>query len=149
MIRLMSNLRRCAATIILFGISCLVANAQTNPCTNSQLVQSVAINTSTGASIRLVANTDTEKKTYICEFIVTMVGAATPQTIAIQYGTGATCGTGTILRTGTFKTSTTAGAITTLSIPGNTIQPIPVGNSTCILTTTGDAVNGVMSYVIQ
>lgn len=125
------------------------ANAQTNPCTNGSLIQSVAINTTTGASIRLVNTTDAEKKTYICSFIVTMVGAATPQTLAVQYGTGATCGTGTTLRTGTFKASTTAGAITTISLPANTIQPIPVGNSTCILTTTTDTVNGVMSYVIQ
>lgn len=139
--------------IIFLAILLLIsssARAQNNdPCSNAQLVQSVAINTSTAASIRLVNSTDAEKKTYICHLIFTMVGAATPQTIAVQYGIGATCGTGTTLRTGTFKASTVVGSITTISIPANTIQPIPVGFSTCILTTTTDTVNGIMSYALQ
>lgn len=120
-----------------------------DPCSNPQLIQSVAINITSGASTRIVLSTDAEKKTYICNINVTMVGAATPQTLAVQYGTAATCGTGTVLRSGTFKASTTVGSITNLQILQNTIQPIPVGNSTCILTTTADAVNGIASFALQ
>lgn len=146
MIRLMYRSLICS--IFLFFPAAL--HAQTNdPCSNAQLIQSVAINTTTAASIRLVTSTDPEKKTYICNFVVTMVGAATPQTIAIQYGTGTTCQTGTTLRSGTFKASTAVGSITTLQLIPNTIQPIPVGNSTCILTTTTDTVNGIMSFALQ
>lgn len=125
-----------------------LARAQNQPCDNPNLIQSVAINTASAVSTRLVNSTDTEKKTYLCNFVVTMVGAATANTIAIQYGTGATCQTGTILRTGTFKASVVVGSSTTIFLPPRSIQPIPVGNSTCVLTTTADAVNGVLSFVI-
>lgn len=128
----------------------LAANSQNNdPCSNAQLIQSVAINTASAVSTRLVTSTDAEKKTYICNFVVTMVGAATANTIAIQYGTGSTCQTGTTLRSGTFKASVVVGSSTVVNLRPNTVQPIPVGNSTCVLTTTTDAVNGILSYALQ
>lgn len=127
-----------------------IANAQsTNPCTNADNIQSVAISITSGTTTRIVNSTDTEKKTILCSVSLTLVGAATANTVVIEYGTGATCGTGLNALTGAFTASVVVGSATVLSLPAFAMKSIPAGNSTCLLTTTADAVKGVVSFVLQ
>lgn len=136
-------------TLLFVLLFASTASAQNAVCNNAVLLQSVAVSISSATTTRVVLNTDTEKATYICGINVTMVGAATAQTVLVQYGTGATCGTGTTNLTGAFTASTVVGSSTVISTPPGSFKATPVANSTCLATTTGDAVRGVISFVVQ
>lgn len=136
--------------LLLFIISPIAALAQSsNPCTNADNIQSVAVSIATIATTRIINNADAEKKTILCNVSLTLVGAATANTIVIEYGTGAACGTGTTVLSGAFTASVVVGSSTVLRLPPYSIKSVPAGNSTCLVTTTGDAVKGVVSFVVQ
>lgn len=136
--------------LIAFLLSASAVQAQSNdPCTNADNIQSVAISITSGTTTRIVNSTDTEKKTIFCSVTLTLVGAATANTLIFEYGTGATCGTGTVVLTGAFTASTAVGSSTVIQLLPFSFKSIPAGNSTCLLTTTADAVKGVVSFVIQ
>lgn len=137
--------------LILFvlGLASTGYSQSTNPCTNADNIQSVAVSITSGTTTRIILSTDAEKKTIICSVSLTLVGAATANTLVFEYGTGATCGTGLVALSGAFTASVVVGSSTVLVIPPYSIKSIPAGNSTCLLTTTADAVKGVVSFVLQ
>ena len=140
---------KCFALLAVLFLFAGTAQAQQSVCLNATLIQSIAISITSPASTRIVLNTDTEKQTYICGINLTMVGAATANTVLVQYGTGASCQTGTTTLTGAFTASTAVGSSTVLALSPSIMKPTPAGFSTCLLTTTVDAVKGVVSFVIQ
>lgn len=133
---------------LLSSVSAVSAQSS-NPCTNADNIQSVAVSITSGTTTRIINSTDTEKKTVLCGVTLTLVGAATANTVVIEYGTGATCGTGTAALSGAFTASVVVGSSTVLIVPPFSIKSIPAGNSTCLVTTTGDAVKGVVSFILQ
>lgn len=135
--------------VFVLGLSSTGFAQSTNPCTNADNIQSVAITIASGTTTRIINSTDAEKKTIICGIALTLVGAATANTVVVEYGTGATCGTGLVALTGGHSASTVVGSSTILIIPPFSFKSIPAGNSTCLLTTTADAVKGVVSFVLQ
>ena len=136
----------CCAILLLASV---VSAQSSNPCTNADNIQSVAVSITSGTTTRIVNSTDTEKKTILCSVALTLVGAAAANTLVVEYGTGATCGTGTTVLSGAFTASVTVGSSTVLVLPFPSMKSVPAGNSTCLVTTTGDAVKGVVSFVIQ
>lgn len=115
-----------------------------DPC-QSPAVQksSVAVAISTATTTQLVALNGT-KKVYVCGFSAT-TGAA--GALTFEYGTGASCGTGTTTLTGAMVMGTT-GSIT-LGNSGGTLMSTAAGNAFCALTATGAALQGVLTYVQQ
>lgn len=80
------------------------------------LKQSVQYAGSTAATTSLVAPV-TGTNVYICGFVISQAGGV--GTIAIEYGTGATCGTGTQLLSATYTANSTAGTTTTSTDPNH------------------------------
>lgn len=71
-------------------------NAQTNPCLNAQVYNSVSITTS--GSTQLIAAPANAQFPYwsirICAYTIAITETATPATWGLTYGTGTNCGTG-------------------------------------------------------
>jgi hypothetical protein len=102
----------------------------------------VSVSITTATTTQLVALA-AGKTIYVCGFTAT-VGASS--TIAFEYGTGSTCGTGTTALTGVFTPST--GAVLSLIGEGTKIAP-PVSNALCALTTGTGGIYGYLNYTIQ
>jgi hypothetical protein len=104
---------------------------------------SVAVSITTATTTQLVA-LSTGKKVYVCGFAATF-GASS--TLALEYGTGTACATGTTALTGVF-TPATGGTVVT----GNgsaTVTGGPAGNALCALTTGTGGIFGLLTYVQQ
>lgn len=119
-----------------------------NPCFDPGTTQnSVIFNLATAATTQLIAPSGSTV-IYVCGFSSTMVGTLAADTLLLETGTGATCGTGTSVKTGTYNSGIlTAGAV---SIAQNVpLKPSAAGDGLCIITTvgTGPAINGTVSYV--
>lgn len=119
----------------------------------SPVKSSVVIAISTAATTSLIAPVS-GSAIYVCSFAVTISNVVTTaNTIKFQYGTGATCGTGTQDLTGAFGTgSVTAGTPTTVSASMNgTLFSTPVSQRLCAVTTIGATgfFSGVLTYVQQ
>jgi hypothetical protein len=128
-----------AATVALVAI---------DPCQSSAIPkQSAVINISSATTTSLVAISGTTT-IYVCGFSVTLASTVAADTIQFEYGTGATCGTGTVLLTGALNT---AGFLTgTISYgPGSTIFKTVAAQRLCAVTTvgTGPSIQGVMTFV--
>jgi hypothetical protein len=124
-----------------------------DPCQDvSALKSSVAINAVGVGTTQLVALSGTTT-IYVCSFQAAG-GAGTNPSFQLEYGTGASCGTGTTALTGAMSTGVTvasgvAGPIFESS-PGNNILKTPSGNALCAVVAGTSAVfNGWLSYVQQ
>jgi hypothetical protein len=111
-------------------------------CTTSAK-SSVAVSITTATTTQLVA-LSAGKKVYACGFAATF-GASS--TLALEYGTGSACGTGTTALTGVLTPGTGVAVVT-----GNgsaTVATTPAGNALCALTTGTGGIYGILTYVQQ
>lgn len=116
-----------------------------NPCQNSNfLVQSVVVNISSATTTSIVAPI-TGAKVTICGFLLVPTG--TTPTVQFEYGTGATCGTGTTTLTGAM--APTAGQPLSYGIGGSSLQSTPISQRVCIVTGGTPNVQGVVTFVQQ
>lgn len=129
------------------------ANYTRDPCQNTNATKSsVAINISSATTTQLVALSGT-LSVYVCGFSLTISQVVTTaNTILFEYGTGASCGTGTTVLTGLYG----AGGITAaqpivVSEYGLTLFTAPAGNALCALTAIGGSgsFQGVLTYIQQ
>lgn len=133
---------------IILSYSSPVPQAQTSRPINCS--KSVVVNISTATTTRLITNdatTDSSASINICSVNLTLVGTATANQITFQYGTGATCGTGTTALSGPFTTDATAGVMKPLTMM-YPFAPVPVNKSLCVLTSQAGVVAGSISYDI-
>ena len=136
----------------------LVAAAPSNasdPCASSGIAKSsVVISVTSATTTSLVALSGTTS-IYVCGFSLTISQVVTTaNTIQFEYGTGATCGTGTTALTGTYGAGgVTASAPLSVSYGGGgtTIFTAPSGNRLCAVTAIGasGSFQGVLTYVQQ
>ncbi len=149
---------RLFALLFALWMACAPAHAQlsvraADPCFGN-LKASVPISVASATTTSLVAVSGVTS-VYVCGFSMTIAPSATAaDTAQFEYGTGATCGTGTTVLTGTYGngdlTSATGVATVNYSGGGSTIFVAPAGNGICIATTgTAVSVQGVMTYVQQ
>lgn len=131
-----------------------VSQVSTDPCQASGVAKSsVAVNISTAATTALVALSGTTI-VYVCGFSLTISQViTTPNTLSFVYGTGATCGTGTVTLTGLFGGGgvTAAPPITVTAGIGSTLFKTIAGNALCAVTAIGGSgsFQGVVTYVQQ
>jgi hypothetical protein len=118
-----------------------------DPCQSNGVAKtSVAINLTTATTTQLVALA-AGQSVYVCGYNFTETSVA--QTAQFEYGTGASCGTGTTVLTGPF-TSTTTNTIVVGEYSGGTIMTAPTGNALCIVSTGAAVViGGSLTYVQQ
>lgn len=136
-------------TLIFLGLASF-SQAQTNSCNNPTLILSGAISTSSGTTTKLVDNhLNTTKSVTVCSFTITLVGAATAQTVVFEYGTGSNCGTGKTVLTGPLSASTSGASTTVISSAAIPFNTLPLVNDLCLVTTTADVVAGMFTYILQ
>lgn len=112
--------------------------------------RSVSVNISTATTTQVVTNSataDNPTRIYVCGANLTIVGAATANSVVFEYGTGSTCTTGLTVLTGPMIGSTTVGGSTLLNLL-YPFQATPLLNNLCIVTAQATAVAGVISYAI-
>lgn len=117
-----------------------------DPCQNPNVAKSsVAISVSSATTTALVAASGSTK-VYVCDMALSTVG--TSPTAALEYGTGATCGTGTTAITGAMVASATVGFIR-LGF-GGSITATPASQAVCLVSGgTVTTETGVLTYVQQ
>jgi hypothetical protein len=108
-----------------------------NACKNN--AKSVAVNISTATTTSIVAPV-TNQKVYICGYELVAGGA---DNVTLEYGTGATCGTGTTAMSGVIPLAAQAAI---RSPYANALGPTPVSQRFCILTSGAVALAGYVSY---
>src|SRR5713101_251065 len=123
----------------------------TDPCNSATLKQSAPINITTAATTVLVPLV-TGQAVYACGFSVTIApSGTTADTALLEFGTGASCGTGTTALTGNLGagdlTTATGLLYVTFADPATTITA-PAGNALCLVSA-GTTVNiqGVLTFV--
>ena len=103
---------------------------------------SVAINISSATTTQLVAPSGT-KSVYVCAFSFTVSG--TTPTAQFEYGTGASCGSGTTALTGPY--TPIVGNEIAAGAGMGTIMRAPAANGVCLVTTgTTPGAQGVLTY---
>lgn len=125
-----------------------------DPCQSPLATKSsVPINVTTATTTQLVALT-VGQTIYVCGMTLTIApSGTTADTATFEYGTGATCGTGTTALTGALGagdlTTTTGLLPISFADPGATMTA-PAGNALCIVSA-GTTVNiqGIMQFVKQ
>lgn len=122
----------------------------TDPCqTRGALKSSVPINISAAGTTQLVAAV-LGQTVYPCSFVLDTTGATTTTTALFEYGTGASCGSGTTAVTGLIGASLSTSAIVTSESPGSTLFKVPASNAFCVLVAgTTPSVQGHLTYVQQ
>lgn len=132
------------------GMTSLQMNQQNvagtnDPCGNPGVLKSsVSVAISTATTTQLVA-LSASKVIYVCGFALTLTG--TTPTVQFEYGTGASCGTGTTVLTGAFA-PTTGSFIQTQG--ASTLFATAASNALCAVTAgTGPSDQGVLTYVQQ
>ncbi len=119
------------------------ASTAADPCESPNAAKSsVTVAISTATTTQLVA-LSSGKTVYVCGFTAS-IGATT--TVALEYGTGSSCGTGTTALTGVFAPAT--GAVLSLGGSGYKTATI-ASNALCAVSTGTGGINGVLSYVQQ
>lgn len=128
-----------------------VALNSVDPCQSSSIAkQSAVINITSATTTSLVAISGTTS-IYVCGFAVSFGSTVSPDTIQFEYGTGATCGTGTTVLTGALNTSGLLTGSITYGGAGQTIFKTPAGQRLCAVSTvgTGPSIQGVLTFVQQ
>lgn len=121
-----------------------------DPCQSSGVTrQSVAINIGSATTTQIVALA-AGKKISVCGYSVTVLGLITTAgTLQFEYGTGASCGTGTTVLTGAMQGVATAG-VNILFLPGGsgTFFSTATSNALCLVTTgTAPSFQGFVTFV--
>jgi hypothetical protein len=101
---------------------------------------SVPVNAA-AATVQLVALSGTTK-VYVCGLSV----ANTAGTFQVEYGTGASCGTGTTVMTGLYPSTATA---VTINSGGPSALITPAGQALCVVSGAGGSAQGYLTYVQQ
>lgn len=119
-----------------------------DPCVSSATKSSVPINISSATTTQLVALSGS-LVIYVCGFVLTSTGVTTATTALFEYGTGASCGTGTTALTGTMGQSLLTSAIVTVA-SGATQFKSAAANALCLLSAgTTPNIQGYVTYVQQ
>ena len=139
------------AIMLLISATALGQAAAVDPCFSNTPKSNVSVSITTATTTQLVALSGTTS-IYICGFTGTVNSATTATTLQFEYGTGASCGTGTTVLTGAMNTggSTAAGSVViSFADPGSTFKTA-AGNALCVVTT-GTTINvqGVLTYIQQ
>lgn len=133
-----------AAFVCLAIIPQSVRAQQADPCLSPAIHKlSVVINIASATTTSIIAPV-TDAKIYICGFSLTISGTTNPS-FQLEYGTGATCGTGTVVLTGSFL----GGAATapTHIMHDKTVEVSPVSQRICVVTGgTAPNAQGVLTY---
>jgi hypothetical protein len=117
-----------------------VGQASPDPSKGGGTPSSVAINVSTATTTQLVAISGSTS-IYVTSFDVIAGGTGN---ITFEYGTGASCGTGTTALTGAYNLTAQAGIA-----KGNglgTVLKVPSGNALCVLTSAAVQMSGSLSF---
>lgn len=126
-----------------------VALTSTDPCQSSaNPKQSVVINIATATTTNLVAISGTTS-IYVCGFAVSFGSTISADTIQFEYGTGATCGSGTTVLTGAFNTNGLLTGQMAYGGAGQTVFKTVAAQGLCAVTTvgTGPSIQGVLTFV--
>lgn len=116
-----------------------------NPCQNSNFTtSSVAVNIGSATTTQLVAPV-TGAKITVCGFL--LVAAGTTPTVLLEYGTGGTCGTGTVTLTGTM--APTAGSVLNYGIGGSSLKSSATSAGFCLVSGGTPSIQGVVTYIQQ
>jgi len=120
--------------------------APINPC-QALPIQSTPVNVTSATTVQLVAPSGSTVVT-ICGYQIAMVGTIAADTFLLEYGTGATCGTGTVVLTGAISSGILTAGATPIShdVP---LRSSAAGAGACIVTTigTGPQIQGVVNWV--
>jgi hypothetical protein len=125
----------------------------TDPCFTTALKKSVPVNIVTATTTQLIPLV-AGQAIYVCGASLTIAPSGTSADSAtFEYGTGASCGTGTTALTGAFGAGdlTTTTGLLPINLPSEgTDLTAPSGNALCLLSA-GTTVNiqGVLTYVQQ
>jgi hypothetical protein len=125
-----------------------------DPCASSGSAKSsVSISIASATTTQLIALFG-QRSIYVCGgYLAVGTSATSAATAQFEYGTGASCGTGTTILTGTMGTQTATAGIDAQPIPlsaGVTNFTAPPGNALCLVTAgTTVSVQGYLSYVAQ
>jgi hypothetical protein len=140
-------IKRLVSILALVALLPLSAHAMTlNPC-RIYPHNSVAINISSATTTSLIAPV-TGAPIYICSWDLQQAGGT--GTLALEYGTGATCGTGTATLTGPLTANSGAGTSTDFSYGsgGEVVVSVPViSQRLCALSTGTIQQSGTINYV--
>lgn len=125
-----------------------------DPCLNPSVAKNSTFKDITTATTTSLVALSGTTSIYVCGFLVTLTGSTTADTILFEYGTGATCGTGTTILSPTFNSGILTSGATVVSYEngsGSTFKPIPAGNGFCAVTTVGTAptINVLITYIQQ
>lgn len=125
-----------------------------DPCQNPGSVKGFAQVQIVSATTTQLIPTVAGQTIYVCGgFVEIASSGTTAATITFEYGTGATCGTGTVAFTGPMGTGTATAGIGPLAIPlssGVTNFAIPPTDNFCAVTTgTTVSANGWINFVSQ
>jgi hypothetical protein len=114
-----------------------------DPCQSSAVAKSsTPVNISSATTTQLVAPSG-NLSVYVCGFLATAAG--TSPTLQFEYGTGATCGTGTTVLTGVMAASTT---VPLEFASGLTNFKAPQAQGLCVVSGgTGPSFQGVLTFV--
>lgn len=123
-----------------------------DPCASSGYAKSsVSVSITSATTTQLVALASGQQ-VYVCNWNFTINSSATTAAaVAFEYGTGASCGTGTTALTGAMGTENTATGPGILLVNGpsaGTSFSTPIGNALCVVTTgTAVALHGQVTFV--
>jgi hypothetical protein len=127
-----------------------LASFTADPCNNSGAAKlSAFANITTATTTQLVALV-TGKQIFVCGS-ETDISSTTASTLIYEYGTGASCGTGTTVLSHTITNSTLVNAGRHLGSSGSAWITAPAGNALCVLTTVGTTptIGVTVTYVQQ
>jgi hypothetical protein len=134
--------------LVLSFIPTLVHAQASDICKNSANLRNVSISINSATTTRLVDNsTSPNRYIVICGLNLTIIGAATPQTLSFISGTGATCGTGTTTLTPAMSGPGAATDTAFWVIPPFSFGKIKNGDSLCVTTTTVQQISGALNFV--
>lgn len=123
-----------------------------DPCQSTGYVKSsVAVSIASATTTQVVALSGS-KIVYVCMWTLTINSSATTaSSVVFEYGTGASCGTGTTTLTGAMGTENAAAGAGMLLVNGpfsGSAFQTPAGNALCLLTAgTTVALHGQITFV--
>jgi hypothetical protein len=125
-------------------------NAVPNPCLSAGVsIKSAIFNITTATTTQLIAGSGTTS-IYPCGFSLSMIATVAADTILFESGTGGTCGTATVVATGTYSSGILANGAVVITHP-LPLTPAAPGAGFCAITTvgTGPSIAGTVTYVQQ
>jgi hypothetical protein len=111
---------------------------------NWQCTQSVAVNITTATTTQIVALSGSTV-IRVCGYMLTQ-GNVTADNVTFEYGTGASCGTGTTVITGPLALPATVGAVIAQTAGSGSLFRGASANALCILTSAAGTVTGYVTF---